>query len=167
MKSSLLMDFVVNKENKTITVKRAFAAERPLVWDAFTKPEILDQWWAPKPWMNKTKSMDFRAGGSWLYAMVSPEGESHWCILNYISIEPQKGYTATDAFVNAEGVVNKEMPQATWKSNFSSTDDGTLVVFDISYDDLSQLEATINMGFKEGFTMTLNSLDTLLETLKK
>ncbi len=52
-KNSLLFDFTVDKATKTVFVTKEFAAELSLVWDAFTKQEILDQWWAPKPWMSK------------------------------------------------------------------------------------------------------------------
>lgn len=78
MKSNLIFDFTVDKENKTIHVARRFDAEVPLVWQAWTTPELLDQWWGPEPWRAETKSMDFRVGGHWLYAMVGPEGEKHW-----------------------------------------------------------------------------------------
>ena len=83
MTSQLAFDFIIDKENNTITVSREFAAELPLVWDAYTKSEMLDQWWAPKPWKARTKSMDFREGGFWHYAMVGPNGEEHWAFINY------------------------------------------------------------------------------------
>ena len=44
MNHNLAFDFSVDKENKTIKVKREFAAEHALVWDAYTKQELLDQW---------------------------------------------------------------------------------------------------------------------------
>ena len=47
MKNDLLFDFTVDKAAKTVSIKREFAAELSFVWDAFTKQEILDQWWAP------------------------------------------------------------------------------------------------------------------------
>src|SRR5690554_8002223 len=98
MRHSLLFDFMVNKTNNTIHVKREFNAKLELVWQAWTIPEILDQWWAPKPWKAATKTMDFREGGYWLYAMVSPEGEKHWNTIKYISIENKKYFTAKDGF---------------------------------------------------------------------
>ena len=49
MKNDLLFDFTVDKTTKTVVINREFAASLALVWDAFTKQEILDQWWAPKP----------------------------------------------------------------------------------------------------------------------
>ena len=75
------MDFIVDKETKTVSITKEFAAELDLVWDAYTKPELLDQWWAPKPLMSRTKVMDFKVGGRRFYAMVSPEGdELGWAI---------------------------------------------------------------------------------------
>jgi uncharacterized protein YndB with AHSA1/START domain len=167
MKHNLLFDFSVDKENKTITVKREFDAELSLVWDAYTKSEILDQWWAPKPWKAKTKSMNFKEGGNWLYAMVGPNGEEHWALASYKEVQPQKKFSALDAFTDADGNVNKEMPQSKWEATFTAKGSMTLVEFKISYPDLAQLEATIQMGFKEGLSMAMEGLDALLPSLKK
>ena len=166
MSQNLAFDFAVNKQNNTITVKREFAAELPLVWDAYTKPEILDLWWAPKPWKTETKSMDFRAGGHWQYAMVGPEGEKHWCWADYLTVQNHQKFTGLDAFADAEGNINKEMPQSKWEVSFTDKGEKTLVENHISFDDLAQLEATIQMGFKEGLTMAMENLDELLLTLK-
>lgn len=162
MKTALLMDFAVNKANNTITVKREFAAELPVVWDAFTKSEILDQWWAPRPWKARTKVMDFREGGSWLYAMVGPEGEEHWSFINYETIQPQKSFSGIDGFSDADGNINTEFPQSKWENSFQGNGDETLVTIQVVYDDLAQLETIIQMGFKEGLTMAMEGLDELL-----
>ena len=166
MNTTLLMDFTVDKAGNAIHVKREFAAELPLVWDAFTKSELLDQWWAPKPWTVRTKTMDFREGGHWVYAMVSPEGEEHWAKVTYETIQPQKGYTTRDEFTDADGTTNKAMPQATWKSSFKDQGNVTLVTFQITYDDLAQLETILQMGMKGGFTLCLENLDELLARQK-
>jgi len=166
MSTSLSYDFSVNKNEKSITVKRVFAAERSLVWDAFTKKEMLDQWWAPKPWKAKTKTMDFREGGHWHYAMVGPDGDDHWALVDYFKIEFQRSFTGLDAFANANGLVNKDMPQSNWEVTFTGKEKETEVQFNISYDDLEQLEATIQMGFKEGLAMALDGLDELLNSRK-
>jgi uncharacterized protein YndB with AHSA1/START domain len=167
MSINLEMDFSVNKENNTITVKKAFDAALPLVWQAYTDPEILDKWWAPKPWKAQTKVMDFKTGGHWLYAMVGPAGEEHWAIANYTLVEDQKRFTAQDAFSDSDGNINTEMPQSNWDSNFNSIEGGTLVTFHIAYPDLAALEATIAMGFKEGLTMAAQGLDEYFASLKK
>ncbi|HSY62697.1 MAG TPA: SRPBCC domain-containing protein [Cytophaga sp.] len=167
MKHNLSYDFSVDKENKKIKIKREFAANQDLVWDAFTKKEILGQWWAPKPWKVKTKSMDFKSGGQWLYAMVGPDGEEHWSLVEYIHVEPVKHFTGKDAFTDSDGNINKDMPRSKWEVTFTGKAEHTIVDFQISYDDLAQLEATIAMGFKEGITMTMEVLDELLISLKK
>ena len=167
MNKNLAFDFDVNKESHTITIKREFAAELLLVWDAYTKPELMDQWWAPKPWKCRTKTQDFREGGHWHYAMVGPEGEEHWCWNNYITIQPQQRYTGTDGFADANGTVNTDMPQSEWDVKFQDKGEKTQVNYHIKFGDLAQLETTIQMGFKEGFTMTLNELEKLLTTAKK
>ncbi|MFC5682971.1 SRPBCC family protein [Flavobacterium sp. MAHUQ-51] len=167
MNRNLLFDFIVDKETQTVNVKREFNAGLSLVWDAWTKPELLDQWWAPKPYQNKTKSMDFREGGTWLYCMISPENEVHWCKNDYLKIEHQKSYTGLDAFCDENGVINTAMPRTEWTNTFTEENNITLVTIIAKYKTLADLETVIEMGFKEGFTMGLNQLDTLLISLNQ
>ncbi len=164
MSTNSTFDFIVNKETNTITVKKEFSADISLVWDAFTKSEILDNWWAPKPWKARTKKMDFREGGNWVYAMVSPEGEEHWALIEYTKIVNQKYFMGIDSFCDANGKPNKELPQSKWKIEFSKKGEKTLVENNIYFEDLKQLETTISMGFKEGYTMTLTALEHYFKT---
>lgn len=164
MKSSLLMDFSVNRKNKKINVKREFAAPVLKVWAAWTKSELLDQWWAPKPWRAETKKMDFKVGGFWLYAMVSPEGERHWGRVDYKTIAPLKSFSARDAFCNENGIIDQTLPRASWTNVFNESDNSTVVTIAVVYDELSDLEKVIEMGVKEGFTAALENLDTLIDT---
>ncbi|HRE50377.1 MAG TPA: SRPBCC domain-containing protein [Flavitalea sp.] len=166
MNSNLLFDFIIDKENKTIRVKREFNADLELVWQAWTTAELLDQWWGPKPWKAETKTMDFREGGFWLYAMAGPEGEKHWSKASYISIVKQRSFTAKDGFCDENGTINPAFPQNLWESLFSETGKQVLVTVTLTFDHLKDLEQTIAMGFKEGFTMGLNQLEELLVTLK-
>jgi uncharacterized protein YndB with AHSA1/START domain len=167
MNHNLAFDFSVDKENRTITIQREFAADRALVWDAYTKSEILDQWWAPKPWKARTKTMDFREGGSWHYAMVGPAGEEHWAVANYKLVNTPEKFVGTDAFTDEDGQINTELPQSEWTVTFADQGEKTFVEFRISYSDLAQLETTIQMGFKEGISMAMEGLDALLPSLKK
>lgn len=163
MNSHLQFDFTVNKENNTINAKREFAAELDMVWSAWTQAELLDLWWAPKPYQTKTKSMDFRVGGFWLYAMVGPNGDTHWCRADYLKIENEKMYSAIDAFCNENGEMNPDFPRATWSNTFVSKGDHTIVDINIQYQSLADLEKIIELGFKEGFSMALGNLDQYIE----
>ncbi len=163
MKNHLQFDFTVNKETNTVNVKREFAANLELVWEAWTNPQILDQWWAPKPYRTETKSMDFREGGMWLYAMISPENEKHWGKNDYIKIDRHSMFSGLDAFCDENGRESKEMPRTHWTNEFSENGEKTLVTITAKYDNLADLEKIIELGFKEGFTMALENLDQYLE----
>lgn len=157
------MNFTVDKANKKINVEREFAAPLKNVWAAWTQAELLDQWWAPRPWMAVTKTMDFKEGGRWLYAMTSPEGEKHWCSVNYKSISPTKNFTAVDAFCDENGKpAEPPFPNTLWNNSFKETADITTVTIEISFQSLDELENIIKMGFQGGFTMGLSNLDELL-----
>lgn len=166
MKSTLQFDFLVDKENNTITVHREFAADRQLVWDCHTKSELLEQWFAPKPWVARTKSMDFRDGGHWLYAMCGPEGEEHWGRMDYVTIHPIEGFKAWDGFCDAEGNLNPQLPRAEWHSSFDELAGNTLVQTVVTYQSLADLETVVQMGMKEGLTMALDQLEELVNELK-
>lgn len=160
MNKAILFNFDVDKANKKIRVERSFDAPIDLVWAAWTEADILDQWWAPKPYRVETKSMDFREGGRWHYAMVSPENEKHWCIFDYETIQPEKQYAGIDAFCDENGVVNTSFPRTHWTNNFNAgQEDSTVVTCELQFKALEDLEALVKMGFKEGFTMGLQNLD--------
>jgi len=165
MSNNLLFNFTVNKEAKTVFIKREFAAELSLVWDAFTKQEILDQWWAPKPWISKTKYMDFKVGGRRFYAMVSPEGQEHWSIQEYTSISPKTNFKMLNAFADKDE--NPELPGSDWDLKFSEQNGVTTVSVTIYNESLARMEKMIEMGFKEGFTATLKILEELLAKLSQ
>lgn len=163
--NNLQFDFLADKENNTLTIRREFAANRQLVWDCYTKEELLVQWFAPKPYTVKSKGMNFTNGGKWMYAMVSPEGNEHWGIAQYNNIQPINSYESTDAFCDEDGNINTEFPQAIWKVTFTDIGKNTLVQTVISYPSLADLEMIISMGMVEGMTMTLDELDSILAKL--
>ena len=160
--NSLLFDFTVDKVAKTILVTREFDAELPLVWDAFTKQEILVQWWAPKPWVSKTKFMNFEVGGRRFFAMVSPEGQERWSIQKYTSISPKTNFKTWNAFADKDE--NPELPGSEWDYNFIEQNGKTKVSITIFNESFERLEKLL-AGFKIGFTITLENLENLLITL--
>jgi uncharacterized protein YndB with AHSA1/START domain len=163
MKTALLFDFSVDKERKTIFITREFAADLSLVWDAFTKKEILDQWVAPKPFTSKTKFMDFKVGGRRFWAMVSPEGQERWAIQKYTSISPKTNFKYFNAFADKDE--NPELPGSDWDLTFSEQNGMTTVSITIYNDSLARMDKMIEMGFKEGYTVTMQNLENLLASL--
>src|SRR5690349_13813286 len=129
MSNPRLFNFTVDKEARKIYVERSFEAPLDRVWEAFTNSKVTDQWWAPKPWRAETKLQDFREGGRWVYAMVSPEGEKQWCLFEYKSIQPKNSFSGIDAFCDENEIINKKMPRLHWNNSFN--DRGGHTVADI------------------------------------
>jgi len=161
----MLLDFIVDKPTKTVVVDAEFAAVLDLVWDAYTKAELLDQWWAPKPFASRTKVMDFREGGRRFYAMVSPEGHERWAVQRYTSITPKTNFKLFNAFADADE--NLELPGSDWDLNFSEQSGTTKVNISIYNESLERLEKMIEYGFREGTAGQFQNLDELLATLSR
>ena len=162
---NLLFDFTVDKAAKKVFITREFDAGLSLVWDAFTKAEILDQWVAPKPWTSRTKFMDFKVGGRRFYAMVSPEGQERWAIQKYTSISPKTNFKMFNAFADKDE--NPELPGSDWDYTFSEQEGKTIVSITIYNESLARMEKMIEMGFTEGLKMSMNNLENLLASLSK
>jgi uncharacterized protein YndB with AHSA1/START domain len=165
MTNELLFDFTVDKAAKTVHITREFNAELSLVWDAFTKAEILDQWIAPKPFVSRTKFMDFKVGGRRFYAMVSPEGHERWAIQRYTSITPKTNFKMFNAFADKDE--NPELPGSEWDYTFNEQDGKTRVNITIYNESLARMEKMIEMGFTEGFKMSMVNLESVLAILSK
>jgi uncharacterized protein YndB with AHSA1/START domain len=158
-KNNLLFEFTADKIAKKVFITREFDAELPLVWDAFTKQEILDQWTAPAPWFCKTKYMNFEVGGKRFYAMVSPEGQERWSIQEYTSISPKTNFKMLNAFADKDE--NPELPGSEWDYHFSEQNGITKVSINIFNESFDRMEKLLE-GFQQGFTATLKSLEKLL-----
>lgn len=165
MNNNSLFDFIVDKPTKTVSINMKFDAELSLVWDAFTKKEILDQWYAPAPWKSKTKYMNFKVGGRRFYAMVGPEGQEMWAVQEYKSISPKTNFKFFNAFADKDE--NLQLPGSDWDLSFADQKGSTQVSINIYNESLERMEKMIAMGFREGFAATLQNLEKLLASLSR
>lgn len=155
--------FTKDPANRKMLIERDFNAPIKLVWKAWTDPEILDQWWAPRPWKAKTKQMDFRVGGYWLYSMNGPEGDQHWSRADYEKILYQHSFSGTDYFCDVEGNMNTELPGMHWHVTFKDASSITKVEVLVSFQSEEEFVKIIEMGFEEGFASAHTNLDELLK----
>jgi uncharacterized protein YndB with AHSA1/START domain len=163
---NLLFDFTADKATATIYITREFAADLDLVWDAFTKAEILDQWMSPKPWRGQTKELDFREGGRWLHAMISPENVTRWSMAEFITIQPKTHFTTKNYFCDEHGDPdNTHFTYSLTENFFEAGAETTTVKIVKKMSGLAQLEQFVQGGFKEGTVMIMNSLDEYLRSL--
>ncbi|MBO9202826.1 MULTISPECIES: SRPBCC family protein [Niastella] len=165
MTTNLLFDFTVDKAAKTVYITREFDAELSLVWDAFTTKELLDQWVAPKPFVSKTKHMNFEVGGRRFYAMVGPDGQEGWILQEYTSITPKTHFKMFNVFADKDE--NPQPPGSEWDFNFSEQEGKTIVNITIYNESLARMERMIEMGFKEGYAASIQNLEELLGSLSQ
>jgi uncharacterized protein YndB with AHSA1/START domain len=163
MTTSLLSDFTVDRATQTVVVSRKFDAELSLVWDAFTKKEILDQWWMPLPYVSKTKHMDFKVGGRRFFAIVGPDGkESGWLLQKYTSIHPKTNFKFYNAFADKDE--NPEPTGSEWDFKFVDQGKTTTVSITIKNDSRERFERMIDSGFKEGIMTCMEQVAKLVAT---
>ena len=168
MSSEKIFNFIVDKENLSVRIERSYDAPLDLVWSAWTEAELLDQWWGPKPYSAKTKVMDFREGGRWQYAMVSPEGQKvAWDLKEFKKIDPKNSFVHLSRFCDEDGNVAPGTQGSTWTNSFKESNGVTMVTNDIQVPSIEHLEKQLKMGFKEGYTVGLDQLAELLARLQR
>lgn len=86
-----------------LRIERVFDAPRQLVWNAWTTPELLMQWWGPGPFTSPICKVDLRVGGKYLYCMRGPDGTDYWSGGTYKEIVPLEKLVCVDAFANEHG----------------------------------------------------------------
>ncbi len=157
-----MITFNEDFDSNSVYVMKIYKAMVSKVWDYFTKSELLDEWWAPKPWKCETVKQDFNENGIWLYSMVGPQGERHYSLLRYGEITEHRSFDGIDAFCDENGKINEDFPQAKWLLGFTGVEEGTKVTINIHLPSQEALKQLLEMGFEEGFKTGLNQLEEIL-----
>lgn len=158
--------FTKHEDKKQLHSEREFDAPVELVWRTWTEPELLDQWWAPKPWISETHHMEFKVGGYRLYSMNGPEGEKHFGRTNYTTINKPVNFAGEDVFCDDKGNVSKELPGTGMEVSFNENEGKTRVIVINTFASVEAMEELIKMGVQEGFAMAQDNLEELLKTIQ-
>ncbi|HEY4196071.1 MAG TPA: SRPBCC domain-containing protein [Mucilaginibacter sp.] len=157
--------FEPNLAAKTIHIVREFDAPVENVWKAFTSPELIEKWIAPKPWRAETTTWDFSVGGVWLYAMIGADGQKMWVYAEFTAIENGSAFSTTGRFCDADGNTVADKPKTYRVNKFLSIGgDRSKVDTMITFEDEATIKWFAEGGFKEGTTMTFSQLDELLSS---
>jgi uncharacterized protein YndB with AHSA1/START domain len=155
--------YTVLVETNQLIAERSFKAEKSKVWKYYTTAELLDLWWGPAPYKAVTKSFDFSEGGHWHYVMQGPEGDAHYCVNNYTTINPEDSFSCFDGFANEDWSVKTDMPGSDWEVTFTQNGDMTDVKVVLTCQSAEGLNTLVEMGMKEGFNQGLDQLEALLQ----
>lgn len=105
----------------TFDIVRAFDAPRELVWQCFTDPERMKQWWGPKGFKVIASKMDLRAGGTYHYGMTTPNGTPMWGLFTYREVVPRERLVFINSFSDEAGGVTRHPMAPTWPLQMLST----------------------------------------------
>lgn len=151
--------------DQEFVAERIFDAPRELVWQAWTKPEHLAQWWGPKDWTLPVCKVDFRPGGVWHYCMRGPQGEESWGRAIYREIVEPERIVYLDTFSDEAGNPVEGMPEMLITVTFENQNGKTKLATHAKFASAAELESVLAMGMVEGLTQTWDRLEEYLASV--
>jgi len=149
---------VTPHSDRELVLSRIIHAPRASVYKAWTTPDVLKQWFAPRPWTTSHVELDLRAGGSNAFTMKNPEGQEFPNRGIYLEVVPNEKLVFTDAYTKAWEPSAK--PFMTVVLTFEDAGPGktryTARVFHWTVEDR---EAHEKMGFHVGWGMCTDQLE--------
>ncbi len=144
--------------NRTLTLKRTFNAPIQLVWEAWTQPEHIANWWGPKGMKTRVVQHNFSVGGKWEYVMQMPDGKEFTSEGVYTLIEElSKIFSSADFKPMTEGVEIQAI--------FEEDGDKTNFTFNCVHATVEYCKQQEEMGFYNGWGSVFNRLDEFLTAL--
>lgn len=144
-----------------LTLERIFDAEPERVFRAWTEPEILKKWFAPKPFTTPSAELDVRPGGSSLIVMRDEAGNDYPNVGVYLEVEPNRRLVSTDAY--REAWIPSERPFMTMDLRFERIAEGkTKATYYIRHWTKEAYDQHVQMGFTEGWGICADQLAELL-----
>jgi len=108
---------------RAVTMTRVFNAPRQLVWDAFSKPELLKRWFGPRGYSLSVCEVDHRVGGKWRFVILTPEGKEVGMRGIYQELAPPQRSVHTESFDDfpGESIVTSVLTEADGKTTMTAT----------------------------------------------
>jgi uncharacterized protein YndB with AHSA1/START domain len=145
--------------SRTLTLKRTFSAPLKLVWEAWTQPKHIAQWWGPKGMTTKVVEHNFKVGGKWKYVMAMPDGSEFIGDGVYsVIVEFEKIFSSANFKPMTEGVEIQAL--------FEEDGDKTNFTFKVVHPTEEYCIQQEKMGFYNGWGSTFDRLETLVNALK-
>lgn len=152
-------------EKLTMTIVADFAAGLHRLWDAYTDPRQIERFWGPPTYPATFLRHDAAVGGRSIYKMTGPEGDEHYGCWDWKAVDAPYSFEVVDAFADAEGTPNPELPLMTMAFAFSQTSEGSRLTTTSSFGSLEQLEQLLAMGVEEGTREAMAQIDAVLADL--
>jgi len=148
-------------EGRALLLTRIIDAPRAKVFKAWSDPELLKQWFAPRPWTTPVVETDVRVGGSSLIVMRGPDGNEFPNRGVYLEVVPNERLVFTDAFTKAWEP--SEKPFMTVELTFEDQAGKTKYTARVHHWTVADREAHEKMGFHQGWAICAEQLAALVE----
>lgn len=148
---------------RELVLTRLINAPREKLYRAWTEPELIKQWFAPKPWTTPSAEVDVRPGGSSLVVMRSPDGKDFPNPGVYLEVVENERLVVTDAYTKAW--VPSEKPFMTLILTFEEEGDATRYTARVLHWTVADREEHEKMGFHEGWGQCTDQLADLVAKL--
>jgi len=145
--------------DRKILITREFAAPKELVWKAWTTPELVRRWWHANRGEMTVCEIDLRVGGSWRYAMVTPDGMEVGFHGEYREIEPFERLVSTEAY---EGIPDADAHAAVDTLTLTEIGDRTLMTVLVEHPTTEGRDMHVESGMEDGMQ---DAMDLLEETV--
>jgi uncharacterized protein YndB with AHSA1/START domain len=147
-----------------LMITRIVDAPRALIWDAWTSPEHLMRWWAPKPWTTPECRIDLRPGGEFYTFMRGPDGAEQDIGGCYLEIVPQERIVFTDTLL--AGWRPSASPFLSFTAIIALEDHGAGTKFTarVLHKDEADRARHEEMGFNQGWNTALDQLIEIVKT---
>jgi uncharacterized protein YndB with AHSA1/START domain len=150
--------------DRELTISLLLDAPREKIWRCWTEPELIKQWFAPKPWTTPKAEMDVRPGGASNITMASPEGQAFPNPGVYLEVIPNRKLSFTDAFT-AGWIPKDGAPFMVGQIELSDEGGKTRYVATARHWSKEAREQHEQMGFEPGWTQCAHQLEALAKTL--
>ena len=148
-------------EGRELILKRIFNAPPEKVFNAWTEPALLKQWFAPPPWTTAKVEADVRVGGANLIVMRSPDGKDYPNHSVYLEVVKNERLVFTDAFTAAWQL--SEKPFMVVELMFEAQGENTNYTARVHHWSIADREAHEKMGFHQGWVTCAEQLAALVE----
>jgi uncharacterized protein YndB with AHSA1/START domain len=152
------------QSDRQIVITRVFNAPREVVWNVWTEPKHMEQWWGPKGFTTRVTEMDLRLGGQWRFVMIGPDGTEYPIKGVFREVVPLEKIVATDEFDEGfEQVIDTDLPQGIVTTTiFEDLDGKTKLTLQIVHASASDRRKHEEMGVIAGWNSSFDCLDEYL-----
>jgi uncharacterized protein YndB with AHSA1/START domain len=150
--------FTIDKDKLEVRTERIFAASPERLFEAYSDPEQIPNWWGPRAMKTVVDKLDFKVGGVWRFVSTAPDGKEHAFNGVYKEIDKPNKISDTFEYEPVPGHILLET------ATFEVQPDGrTKLTATAKFDNVGDLEGMVAMDMESGQTESMDRLAELVE----